>query len=174
MSKAHALAVTILVSVLLAGYAPAQTKPARPCAALPEHRQFDFWIGEWTVQDPQGNTVGTNVIKSIEDGCVILEDWTGSRGGTGKSLNFYDSTLKKWRQTWADSMGNVSEFAGEYRDGAMRYEGEVHRQNGARALNRLTFFNLGPDRVRQFSEISRDGGKTWTVAYDFTYIRKKA
>ncbi|MEW6208480.1 MAG: hypothetical protein AB1631_08935 [Acidobacteriota bacterium] len=40
-------------------------------------------------------------------------------------------------------------------------------------MRRLTFFNLGADRVRQFSERSTDGGKTWAVGYDFTYIRKK-
>jgi hypothetical protein len=55
----------------------------------------------------------------------------------------------------------------------MRYEGESHLQGGGKVLRRLTFFNLGADRVRQFSERSTDGGKTWTIGYDFTYIRKK-
>jgi len=32
---------------------------------------------------------------------------------------------------------------------------------------------LGPDKVRQFSRGSTDGGKTWNVEYDFTYTRKK-
>jgi len=27
--------------------------------------------------------------------------------------------------------------------------------------------------VRQFSQGSTDGGKTWNVEYDFTYVRKK-
>jgi hypothetical protein len=27
--------------------------------------------------------------------------------------------------------------------------------------------------VRQFSQRSEDGGKTWSVEYDFTYFRKK-
>jgi len=58
-------------------------------------------------------------------------------------------------------------------DGAMRYKGETHTQGGGKILRRLTFFNLGADRVRQFSERSTDGGKTWTVGYDFTYVRKK-
>jgi len=37
----------------------------------------------------------------------------------------------------------------------------------------LQFFKLGPDKVRQFSQQSTDGGKTWTPEYDFTCIRKK-
>jgi hypothetical protein len=28
--------------------------------------------------------------------------------------------------------------------------------------------------VRQFSEQSRDGGTTWTVVYDFNYLRRKS
>jgi hypothetical protein len=37
----------------------------------------------------------------------------------------------------------------------------------------LQFIPAGPDRVRQFSRGSSDGGKTWQVEYDFTYDRKK-
>jgi len=36
----------------------------------------------------------------------------------------------------------------------------------------MTLFNLGPDRVRQLSEQTVDGGKTWSTQYDFIYIRK--
>ena len=97
---------------------------------------------------------------------------SGHANGTGKSLNFYDASLHKWRQTWADSSGGVSEFAGEYKDGALRFEGESHTPVGTKIMRRLTFFNLGPDRVRQFSEASKDDGKTWTVDYDFTYVRR--
>ncbi|MEW6208483.1 MAG: tetratricopeptide repeat protein [Acidobacteriota bacterium] len=146
---------------------------SKPCMYSEKARQFDFWIGEWDVQTAQGQRAGTNKIERIEDGCIILENWTGAAGGTGKSLNFYDSAIRKWRQVWVDSFGNMSEFVGEFRDGAMRYEGETHMQGGGKILRRLTFFNLGADRVRQFSERSTDGGKTWTVGYDFTYIRKK-
>jgi hypothetical protein len=137
-----------------------------------EHKQFDFWIGEWNVQNSQGQPVGTSSIQRIENGCIIQENWIGGQGGTGKSLNFYDSSLHKWRQTWADSSGGVSEFAGEYKNSAIRFEGESHAPNGTRTFRRLTFFNLGPDRVRQFSEASNDEGKTWTVDYDFTYVRR--
>ncbi len=143
-----------------------------PCMYQAEHRQFDFWVGEWTVQNAQGQQVGSSSIQRIENGCVILENWTAGPNATGKSVNFYDAVLKKWRQTWADSVGGVSEFAGEFRDSAMRFEGESHTPGGARVLRRLTFFNLAPDRVRQFSEASTDGGKTWNPDYDFTYIRK--
>lgn len=145
----------------------------RPCEVLPEYKQFDFWVGEWNVENHQGQPVGTNIIQRITGNCIVLENWTDGFGGTGKSINFYDSSKGKWRQTWVSDRGNVSEFEGEYKDGAMRFTGETNLQSGGKILRRLTFFNLAADRVRQFSEQSTDGGKTWTVAYDFTYVRKK-
>lgn len=147
---------------------------AKPCDALAEYKQFDFWVGSWNVEDTQGHPVGTNTIQRLEDGCIIMENWTGlpSGSGTGKSINFYDGLTHKWRQTWVSSTGNVGEFQGEFKDGAMRFEGKPSGRGGGPAMSRLTFFILGPDRVRQFSEASSDGGKTWTVNYDFIYKRK--
>ena len=146
---------------------------AAPCEAQPEHRQFDYWIGEWNVTT-KDMKVAESSIQRIIGGCVIYENYSQTGGGyIGKSFNFYDSNLKKWRQTWVDATGNVSEFVGEFKDGAMHYEGESHLQDGSRVLRKMIVYNLGPDRVRQYSERSTDGGKTWATAYDFTYERKK-
>jgi hypothetical protein len=55
----------------------------------------------------------------------------------------------------------------------MLFSGATLQPDGSRLLHRLTFFNLSPERVRQFWEQSTDGGKTWTVAFDGMYVRKK-
>ena len=147
---------------------------SKPCEFSPEHRQFDFWVGDWDVKTPQGQLAGTNTVQRLEDGCLILENWTGSQGGTGKSINFYTAGTGKWRQTWVSSTAGVTDYQGSYKEGAMRFEGETTASNGTKLLLKLTFFNLGPDRVRQLAEQSPDGGKTWAVTYDFTYIRKSS
>lgn len=147
-------------------------RAARPCVFQAEYKQFDFWVGEWDVT-MMGQPAGTSSIQRIEDGCVIFENWTGVGGGTGKSFNFYDSGLRKWRQVWVSSNGGVLDFFGEYADGQMRYTGETQGPAGTKVLQRLTFFNLSPDRVRQFWEQSTDSGKTWTVSFDGLYVRKK-
>jgi hypothetical protein len=68
--------------------------------------------------------------------------------------------------------GRISEFSGEYKEGAMRFEGESHLSDRRRVLRRMTLFNLDGEHVRQFSRVSFDDGKTWSVNDDFTYTRK--
>jgi hypothetical protein len=165
----------------LTGRAAAQTATPRKghvCADAPEYRQFDFWVGEWEVrnsagQQGAGESVASSSVQRIIDRCVVYENYTEGDEFLGKSFNFYDAALRKWRQTWVDNTGRVSEFVGEYREGAMRFEGETHLPDGRKVLRHMTLFNLGADRVRQLSEASTDGGKTWRVTYDFTYLRKK-
>lgn len=146
--------------------------PARPCAARSEARQFDFWVGEWDVE-VGGKRAGTNAVQLILGDCVLMENWTGAGGMSGKSFNFYDAPKSKWRQVWVDDRGGVLDFEGEFREGAMRFQGETRRADQTTMLHRLTFTRQSADRVRQLWEQSSDGGKTWNVAFDGIYLRKK-
>lgn len=148
-------------------------KKRRPCIYSDNARQFDFWIGEWDVFNPQGQKAGTSVIQQISDGCGILENWTGTLGGSGKSINFYDPTSGKWYQYWMGANGIPSRYEGTYKEDAMRYEGEAQSATG-KVRTRLTFFKVDTNTVRQLAEQSADDGKTWTTTYDFKYSRKKS
>lgn len=148
-------------------------KKRRPCIYSESARQFDFWVGEWDVLNPQGQKAGTSNIQQIADGCGLLENWTGTLGGSGKSINFYDPATARWYQYWMGANGIPSRYEGIYKDGAMRYEGE-QASAGNKIRTRLTFFNLDPNTVRQLAEQSADDGKTWTTTYDFKYVRKKS
>jgi pimeloyl-ACP methyl ester carboxylesterase len=153
--------------------APGQTAP-RPCETDVRHRQFDFWIGEWWVTTQPGRFMGVNRIERVEGGCLLQENWTDGHGETGRSMNFFDAVPGKWRQVWMSPTGGALELVGEFKDDAMRFVGERHDLNGKTVPTRLTFFKLGPDKVRQFAEHSSDGGKTWATSYDFLYTRKAA
>ena len=143
---------------------------ASPCTDQPAWRQFDFWLGTWNVLDGD-SLVGTNRITRDTGDCIVHESYAQGDGYTGRSINFFDPVTKRWRQTWVDCLGNVSEFSGEYTDGAMRFEGESHRAGGQRILRTMTLFNNADGTVRQVSRQSKDGGATWTDDYDFTYVR---
>jgi hypothetical protein len=144
---------------------------AHPCHA-PEHHALDFWVGEWNVKDTRSGTpVGTSKIESILDGCVVLENWTGGRGGSGKSFNTYDEATKQWKQSWVDSSGSAYDFLGEAFPGRLVYMRKVVDAAGKTSTNRLTFSKNDDGSVRQLSEQSADG-KTWTTGYDFTYVKR--
>jgi tetratricopeptide (TPR) repeat protein len=151
---------------------------AFPCTADPKRHAFDFWIGEWNAYTT-GTTVlaGHSLIQSASGGCMVLENWESVRlPYNGKSMNFIDAATGKWQQVWVGAEGGPQHVFvnGEYRDSAMRFDFEQPGPNGKTQKGRFTFFNQGPDQVRQLNETSDDDGKTWNVAYDFTYIRKKS
>ncbi|MBZ5554969.1 MAG: hypothetical protein LAO21_19815 [Acidobacteriia bacterium] len=150
-------------------------KNQKPCAYSPENRQFDFWVGDWNVVTTAGQVpAGTSKIELILGDCVVLENWTGRSGGTGKSFNIYDKDKKRWEQTWVDARGDTIFFFGGLKDGVMDYYTEdIPQPNGTRLRRHLQFFSQGADKVRQFSQGSTDGGKTWNVEYDLTYLRTK-
>jgi hypothetical protein len=157
---------------------------SHPCRYDPHYRDFDFWIGEWDVRppgSPANAPAAENIITQEYEGCVLQEHWkpggAGTTGGGGSSFNIYDATRKMWFQTWVDSIGGLHEYHGNLDEhGNMAFIGESPGGPGkpARVPTRLTFFRLGADQVRQFSEVSADGGKTWTTNYDLIYTRRKA
>jgi hypothetical protein len=150
---------------------------ARPCAYAKENRQLDFWLGEWDVRTTEGGVpAGTSKIELILEECVVQENWkTLNSPYSGKSYNIYDAALKRWEQYWVDNTGGNIFFHGELaKDGVMDYWTDDIPQSGGPALRRhLQFIPMGADKVRQFSRGSTDGGKTWNVEYDFTYVRRE-
>jgi len=159
---------------------PEMNAQKTPCTSDPVYRQFDFWIGEWDVYAKNGKKAGDSKIDLILDSCIILENWKSANAFnglyyTGKSFNTYNSVTKQWQQTWVDNVGGTTEFLeGHYNDNKMIFKTKPFPvANDTMAVRRLTFFNLGPGKVRQYSELSKDEEKTWTPEYDLEYRRKK-
>ncbi len=144
----------------------------RPCIYSEQARQFDFWLGDWEVFNTAGQKAGTNTVQSFSNGCGLMENWTSSLGGDGKSINYYDASTGRWYQHWIGSGGGALRYAGSFKDGAMRFEGETIA-SGKKTLQKLTFTKLDENTVRQVFEASNDDGKTWAVTTDLKYIRKK-
>ncbi len=158
-------------SSLLVAQEAAPAAASRACAA-PEHRQFDFWIGEWEVTTPDGSPAGRNRIESILGGCALRESWSGAKGGSGNSYNAYDRATGRWHQTWVDNSGLVLRLDGAFAGGRMVLSGESRDTSGARVLNRITWQETAPGAVRQLWETSRDGGGTWSVVFDGRYRKR--
>lgn len=167
---------TLRSDARFAGVLERARRNATPCRFAPESRQFDFWIGEWDVSDRlnPGRRVGTSSVQLILGDCVVFENWVSVLGGTGKSFNVYKKDTGRWQQSWVDDKGGVIDFFdGRLENGAMQFQAVTRGRDGKERRRRLTFYDLGRDRVRQFSEASTDGGATWQVEYDFLYERRK-
>jgi hypothetical protein len=72
-------------------------------------------------------------------------------------------------------VGGVTEyFDGYYENNKMILQtANVKQPDGSFKIQKMTFFNLGPDKVKQFGESSTDDGKTWKTDFDLEYRRKK-
>lgn len=135
-----------------------------------EHRQFDFWEGSWEVH-ADGELAGRNEIRAVAGGCGLEEAWSGTGGNRGTSLNYYDPTDGRWHQVWVGSDGVILRLSGGLEDGRMVLAGE-RTSDGERIRDRITWRPLAEGQVRQLWEVSRDGGETWTAAFDGRYRRR--
>lgn len=148
---------------------------APPSCAVQAHRQFDFWIGDWTVsRADNGLPAGENRIVPVLDGCALQESWTGAKGFRGNSYNVFDATRGVWHQTWVDSSGGLLLLEGKLADGKMVLEGQQRQADGKSVLNRITWTPLDGGKVRQRWDSTADGGKTWQVVFDGIYSKRVA
>lgn len=143
---------------------------AGPCDS-PEHRQFDFWLGDWTVHAADGKLAGTNRIERAYGGCVLHERYRTDRDYSGESLNTYDPSRKLWHQTWVDSSGLLLVLEGAFRDGRMVLQGQTRDLNGTVTQHRITWSRNADGSVRQHWESTNAKG-AWETAFDGKYTRR--
>jgi hypothetical protein len=151
--------------------APAASPPP-PCDDVVYH-QFDFWIGDWNVYDQAGNLAGTNSIQPAEQGCLLIEHWINTGGGTGQSYNFFDPGTGKWRQIWVNA-GGVIDYSGGLTDtGSMLLEGEIRNRGGAGMAPFTGEWTLNADGsvTQHFRQQDTETGE-WSDWFVGRYVRR--
>ncbi len=166
----------ILTAALLAASAPAFAQSQAqtpPCQAKTFH-DFDFWIGEWEVFDPQGAKAGENSIKVEEYGCLLVERWVSAQGTTGQSYNFVDHVTGKWTQIWVSAGATIDYAGGLNARGEMVLEGTIGYPNGLKAPFRGTWTPNKDGTVTQYFQQYNGETKAWDDWFTGTYKRKAA
>jgi hypothetical protein len=176
------VAVCSLIFALLivpgsATSAGAQATPVTPptCLSDSTYHVFDFWLGSWNVVDSAGAKLGSNRIERIVDGCAIMENWTEPDGSEGKSLFYYATDQRRWKQVWvtpnAMSPGGFKEkrLVARLPGGGIRFQGEIVGPV-AITLDRTTLTPMTGGKVRQLIEVSRNGGTSWITTFDAIYV----
>jgi hypothetical protein len=157
-----------MVALTAGAQAPSDLAAARCSAA--EYRQFDFWLGEWEVA--QGDKIaGRNVIRSILNGCAITEEWSGTGGFKGNSLNFYSVDTKRWHQTWIDSQGQSLALSGRFDAGSMTLESALP---DTFPRHKITWTPTPEKSVRQHWQVQDAPGADWKTLFDGRYSARPA
>jgi hypothetical protein len=124
-----------------------------------EHRQFDFWIGSWTVST-SGNDVAASTIGSELDGCIITEHWQPFGGPNGESWSMYDSRQGRWQQLWRTVGNTLYLLDGSFASGQLQIAGNFNAS--ATLRTRTVWVDLAGGNVRQYIENTTDNGATWS------------
>ncbi len=130
----------------------AQTPPPPPACAMPQHRQFDFWVGAWDVYATgTDRLVAHSLIERRYNGCAIRENWMPLRGQGGGSFSAWRPGVGRWQQTWVDSSGAWVEFSGGMDGNAMVLTGPWagSAANGRDGIVRMRYSPEPGGAVRQ-------------------------
>jgi hypothetical protein len=158
-----------LIYLLMASFSVSSVSQV-PCNS-PEYRQFDFWLGQWQVLNPDGSLAGVNIIERKHGGCVIHEQYRTATGYSGESLNIYDSSTKLWHQTWVDNSGLLLVLQGQFSEGRMILQ-SPKQQSKTSVRHRITWSLTAEKNVHQLWETTDSSGQ-WTVAFDGLYQPKE-
>jgi hypothetical protein len=139
--------------------------PGGVCEAK-EYRQFDFWLGRWTVS-ANGGPAGGNEILGASRGCLLIENWTGAGGMQGLSFNYYEPNSKAWRQWWV-APGAILALTGGREGGAMRLS-----QRAGNRVDEIVWTPGADSTVRQVWRTSTDAGTTWRPTFAGEYTRSQ-
>lgn len=168
--------VTGLLALMVAGTTaqavPPNAAASRPnCDGIAQYHQLDFWIGDWDTFE-SGNLAGASVARThvtgIAEGCAIHELYEQSDGLVGDSILSYDPARKQWQQTWVTNRGSIMVIFGNFTGETLVLQGEVHLKNGSSVLQRIRW-KAEQDGVREWADVSKDGGKTWAPAFDVLF-----
>ena len=140
----------------------------------PEHRAFDFWVGEWDLSWKQADgslAAGSNIITKTPYGnCVVTEQFDGapSMDFKGMSVSTFHKQTGLWRQAWVDGAGGFfSLYGGPQSDGTFLLE--MERLNDQGPYRRMIWKNIEQDSLDwhwQGRESSEEvWGDLWVIHY---------
>lgn len=143
---------------------------AAPSCATPGHRAFDFWLGDWKVQTPEGKAPSRSRVSKELGGCIVRERLDIGEGLAGESISAYDELQDLWVHTWVDNSGTVLRLDGRLRNGQMVLEGESKLNERAVMSHKITWTPLADGSVRQRWETLSPRGEH-KVVFDGRYTR---
>lgn len=148
---------------------PAASDATAAACSGPEHRQFDFWLGDWDAFEVAGGAKAARThVDSILKGCVLHEIYEQPDGYRGESFTIYDATRKVWHQSWVTNRGRLLTIEGTMQNGEITLSGVDRTDEGAERHVRGTWKPVSGG-VRETAFTSLDGGATWKPWFDLIF-----
>jgi hypothetical protein len=178
----RSVAPRLLLAAMAVGVAPAAAA-AGGCNS-PQARAFDFWIGDWRIEQKilrqDGSWLKEDAKTSVApalDGCALVEHWEGTvqffwegmkqpEAMRGLSVRSYDAKSGNWSIYWMDTRSPRFgvPYVGRLEEGGGEFFREWQAPQGKRR-GRITFTRAGPDEVHWDLAISKDDGKSWSTIW---------
>lgn len=177
----------LALAVLLASPTPGMAQhagggpAAAPAPAAPvEARQYDFLVGQWTLEARVPTTslatkihgmpklVGTWKVWRAFDGYGVedelrITDASGNPLNLTHSLRYYDRNARQWAITALDAYrGKFVTLSSTWTDGRMVTTSSGVDQEGKPFRQRSQFFDITPTGFTYRQDRSYDDGKKWT------------
>jgi hypothetical protein len=151
----------------------------RPAGPPAEAAQFDFLVGEWSLNViPRVSglaakihgipkLVGTWKAWRTFDGWGIedemrITDASGNPMSLASAMRFYDATAKQWTQALFDVYrGRFATSTGSWSGNQMTFLARGTDSEGKPVVTRTRFFDITPTAFRFQQDRSQDDGKTW-------------
>jgi hypothetical protein len=166
--------VIVIGTLLNLGTMPLFAEDSPQCSTSAASREFDYWLGDWTVTYPGASSSATSTVSLELDKCLLVESWIGGKGHSGKNMFAYSPDDKNWHGMFADNEGRVHVLEGNVLSGSAEFRGSSRGANGETVLNRIRVVRLTPDKVEQIWQKSTDKGVTWTTVFHGEYSRRKS
>lgn len=151
-----------------------------PQADRDSWHEFDFWLGEWSVNNRYLQEDGSwkdggearARITPVLDGRAVFEEWRGEGEKAslfGMSLRAYDAERQGWTLllNWPNATSaSFGTLRGSFRHG----RGEFFAGSGPQ-LTRYSFSDALADSVRWDSARTTDGGQHWRTDWIMEFTR---
>ena len=169
------LAMLVMVSVGLAGQAPAPRRPG------PEHQKLAVFLGKWTFEGqsqtspygPAGKLTSTESYEWVPGGFFMIHHWDALQGGAankGVEILGYDAGSKAYTSRFFDNMGNSGSV--KLTLNGNTWTGTADSEVGGKPLKERGTITVAGNTINVKWEYSTDGSK-WSTNFESKGTRAK-
>lgn len=134
-------------------------------------RLLDFLVGRWHFMTSGGTLAGVSVIRKMNKGFAVIDEWSSLDGSRASSTYSLDGKSGRWAQDWSNTSGWSSRREVKPISKGVELLGTTRYPDGTSLIERERITQVDPDTLRQLIHQSLDGGKSWIEVSDGLLVR---